>query len=186
MDNKKRKKSKKEPLDKQDIICYIGALVFFVLAILPYLLRTFDLNYDPALREKEKEKEKTVEEQRLSCNKIMQDTSEGFTYRIDVVNTYEDNIIVESEIIYKVIINNNSQLTFEDIVIDEYKTITSINSKGISYGDENGDTYKIDINYKIDTNLRQNQLLSRNNQKLDSQKSIYETAGYACSTNDVE
>lgn len=186
MENKKKNKQKKEPMDKQNLICYVGAFIFFVLAILPFLLRTFDLNYDPEARNQAKKEENPVDKKRLSCNKKIKDTTEGFSYHVEVVNNYEDNIIKNSTIRYKVTINNNSQVTFENAIIEEYKTITGINSKALSYGDENGDTYIIRIDYTLDSGLRQNQLLSRHNQEFDSQRNSYETAGYACTTNDVE
>ena len=71
-------KPKKEPLDKQDILCFSGALFLLVLAFLPMILRGLDPNYssDGPITEEEVVVQDMIK--KMVCNKHVE--QEGYIY----------------------------------------------------------------------------------------------------------
>ncbi len=173
----KTPKEPKEPMDKQDQLCYFGALVFLILAFLPIILRNVDPGYDPAKFEV-KEEPKTVNRNNvLRCNREYKE--EGYTYRAEVISSYNNSILEKTILTYEITIDS-SDLTLEEIEIPEYKTLSEIESPGIGPVVD-GNKYTINIDYKLDRNLKTNELLANHNKELNVQRTTYVDNQYNCS-----
>ena len=166
----------KQPIDKQDIICYVGAAVFFILALVPHLLRIFDPNYPDRPVNQNKVEEKQVKKI-LVCTKTIPQA--GFTYTVDISSNYTNGNIQTSNFKYTINLDETGGLILEDVVIDEYESIAAIQSNAIKL-DESNNIYTIDVDYKSDTGLRNNDILKNHSQNINQQPTKYQESGYQC------
>ena len=177
--------NQREPLDKKDYLCICGFIILVIIAFLPYFLRFLDTSYDDTKKfslkpdDSNKESEQPKSYKKLMCNKT--GTAEGYSYSIDIVNTYENGNVKTNDITYNIVEITDATLTNDTVVIDEYKTISEIASSGIQTTHENGTAvYKITINYATDENLRNNNNLSGHFKAFGLQKGDYEEQGFTC------
>lgn len=171
-------KKNKEPMDKQDKLCYAGAVIFLILALLPEILRNFDPNYDPYAYNESDEPVEVVETiKKMSCNRYYEDT--GFMYLVEVTSTYKNGSIQVSELKYTITLDASSGLTYEDIAIPEYNDIVEIESKGIA-NQENINVYILKVDYRLDDSLRNNEFLGNHNKMLQLQRQTYQDENYQC------
>lgn len=171
---------KKEPMDKQDIFCYLGAFLCFLLALLPFLLRTFDPLYD---REsffntgEEKEPEK-IAVKKLHCSKTSIQT--GYSYIIATTGTYANNAIEKLEITYTLAIEDPN-LTYDTIEIPEFVEFSAVDSDAVTENVEQPN-YKVIIDFKNESiNKVKTELPIRDHALiLPSQREKYSNEGYSC------
>lgn len=171
-------KEKKPPLDKQDKLCYAGAVFFLLLAFVPMIMRTFDPNYSedgPDTGEEEVVIQEVIK--KMNCNKHVE--KEGYIYLIEVTSTYKNNSVQISEIKYSVTLDAASGLTYEDARIEEYDNIIALESKGIA-NHENINVFTVKIDYRLDGTLRNNEALSSHNKMLQLQRQAYQNENYSC------
>lgn len=171
-------KGKKEPLDKQDIICFSGALFLLVMAFLPMILRGLDPNYssDGPVTEEEVVVQDIIK--KMSCNKHVE--QEGYIYLIEITSTYKNGSIQVSDIKYTVTLNAGSGLTYEDARIEEYDSIIAVESAGIN-NNENINVFLVKVDYRLDGTLRNNEALASHNKMLQLQRQAYQNENYTCS-----
>ena len=172
-------KKPKEPIDRQDILCYVGSFIFAFLAILPFLMRTFDANYEMGRDEdsQNEESRKEVKISTLNCNKTVEE--EGYSYKTEIASSFTNNYVSSTTITYEVTMDPAYNIAFEDVEIPEYTTISEINSPGIGRS-LNEHIYTLKIDYNLDQTLRNNELLDAHNKLFDVQRSNYEGNGYIC------
>ena len=171
---------KKEPMDKQDVFCYLGAFVCFLLALLPFLLRTFDPMYD---REsffnigKEKEKEK-VAIKKLHCSKTTIQT--GYSYIISTEGTYTNNAIDKLEITYRLAIEDPN-LTYDAIEIPEFVEFSAVDSDAVTENVEQPN-YKVIIDFKNENinKVKTQPPIKDHALILPSQRERYSNEGFSC------
>ena len=179
---KDKQNKNKTPIDKNDLICYLGSVFFLILALLPLLLRNFDVNYNPAGPDGGNgaviEQPKVVSKN-LLCNKTIEE--EGYSYDISISSVYANDVIATTTITYDVKIIPEYNITFEEIEIPEYNAFTKIESNGIGLNVE-GEKYTVNINYALDSSLRQNVLLANHVKDIETQRQLYTSAenGYIC------
>lgn len=171
---------KKEPMDKQDVFCYLGAFLCFLLAILPFLLRTFDPLYDKESffdKGKEKEPEKIIVK-KLHCSKTSIQT--GYSYIIATIGTYANNAIEKLEITYTLTIEDPS-LTFDAIEIPEFIEFSAVDSDAVTENVEKPN-YKVLIDFKnASINKVKTELPIKDHALiLPSQREKYSNEGYSC------
>jgi len=177
----KNSNSQKKSMDNQDVLCYVGAFFFFVMALVPILLRNFDPNYD---ENKYAKKDQEVQKrEKLTCSKVFTET--GYSYVVEVNNLYEDEKVKNSIITYTIDVDLDSNLTIDQIEIPEYSALTSIKSKGISYN-LTDNVYKININYKNDESLMKNAMLDEYYKEIKLQKNVYTGKGYICNVENLD
>ena len=171
-------KPKKEPLDKQDILCFSGALFLLVLAFLPMILRGLDPNYssDGPITEEEVVVQDMIK--KMVCNKHVE--QEGYIYLIEITSTYKNGSVQVSDIKYTVTLNAGSGLTYEDARIEEYDAIIALESKGIN-NNENINVFLVKVDYRLDGTLRNNEALASHNKMLQLQRQAYTNENYDCS-----
>lgn len=177
-DKSKKNKQPKEPIDKKDMMCYIGSVCFLLLAFIPLILRGFDPNYDPYRFDETKEP--TTSDARtdhMFCKRTFQE--EGYSYVVEINSSYTNEYVTATEINYTITINKDATITLEEIEIPEYATLSEIDSQGINVTANEG-KYTIKIDYKVDPGLRNNELLEAHIKKLDVQRMSYEGNSYSC------
>lgn len=171
---------KKEPMDKQDILCYLGAFVCFLLALLPFLLRTFDPLYDREafFDDGEDDEEEVVSYKKLHCSKRISQT--GYFYLISTEGVYGNNILEKLTITYGVTIEDTT-ITFDQIDIPEYTEFSSIESDAITENVEEPN-YKVVIDMKNEsiTKFKTQAPLNAHVAILPSQRESYTNEGYSC------
>ncbi|MBQ7104883.1 MAG: hypothetical protein IJN90_03420 [Bacilli bacterium] len=185
----KQPKEKKEQPDTQDQLCYLGALIFLVLGLLPILLRNFDPNYDPYRDTSSGNGGDTGEAiiQKLKCSKAVE--QEGYSYVIDVSTNYNNEVPEASEIVYSISLQTGSTIDLTTLDVQEFVDLSTINSSGISGEDRgittiDGKTTKtqiITLKYKEDPTLLNNPLLDSHNKNITIQESNYREDSYMCS-----
>ena len=178
---KKNKSSnnQKEPMDRQDLLCYIGAVFFLILAFVPIIMRNLDPTYDPNGRidNKKPNTETKIRVNTLSCNKTFNE--EGYSYYVEISSSYANGVISNTTITYKVTLDPAYSITIEDVIPQEYTTISEISSDGIGARVDN-DLFTLNINYNLDQGLKDNELLDAHNKLFNFQRSNYEADGYLC------
>ncbi len=171
----------KEPLTKNDILCWVGFVVCILLAILPYFLRFIDAGYDEGKKftwDPNVEEEKPVEKVQLLCNVDKNET--GYTYKVEVANDYENYVITKIVITYIVTLTDQ-KLTDNDIKISEYETLSLIESEGVVAEHESGSmTYRIIMDFKKDPSLKNVDILKEYAGAIAPRKEKYENEGYTC------
>lgn len=183
----KEPKEQKEQPDTQDQLCYLGALIFLVLALLPTLLRNFDPEYDEYRDENSGGgSTTTTNTQNLKCSKQVK--QDGYSYVIDVSTNYSNEVPETSEITYTITLDVGSTLDLNTLEVQEFVDIHTIMSEAISGQDNapitiDGKTTKtqvLTIRYKDDNLLLNNQLLDSHNKNITIQESNYRADGYMC------
>ena len=179
-------------LDNKDYLCIVGFVILLIIAFVPYFLRFMDSSYDDSKEFSLKGDDSSSKEQtgpktkkKLSCNKT--GTEEGYSYTIDIVNTYEGGTVKTNSISYNITNITNPTLTNDTVTIEEYKTISEISSQGIQATHEPGSAnYNIIINYDTDPALRTNVSLSAHFKGFGLQKGDYEEKGFVCQEEKME
>ena len=174
---KKTTTAPSQQLDKQDIICYAGAIFFLIMAFLPTLLRNFDPTYEEGGRIEDTPVEIKKVDKILSCNAHFQET--GFIYTVEVSSKYTDNKVQHTQIKYIIQLDTASGLTFEDVAIPEYDNISSIESTGIKK-QKDIDQFIVEIDYRLDENLRKNEFLEKHSKLLTIQRQNYQDESFQC------
>ena len=179
-------------LDNKDYLCITGFIILLIIALVPYFIRILDPMYDDTKKFSLKGDDSSSNintgpksKKKLSCNKS--GTAEGYSYTMDIVNTYEDGTVKTNNITYTIVNLTNPTLTNDTVSIDEYKTISEISSPGIKATHETGTTtYNIAINYDTDQALRTNATLSGHFKTFGLQKGDYEEKGFVCQEEKLE
>lgn len=178
---------KKEPMDKQDILCYVGAVVCFLLALLPFLLRTFDPVYDRDSffnKDKDKDKEEKVTYKKLHCQKTS--IQSGYSYSIGSVGTYGNNAIEKIELTYTVTLDS-PELGYDNIEIPEFMELSAIETDAI--------TEKVEVpKYMVTIDMKNPDINKFKGEPplndyidiLPSQREKYTNDGYTCIIENLE
>lgn len=171
---------KKEPIDKQDVLCYLGAFLCFLLGLLPFLLRTFDPMYDRDLffDKGDDEEKEVLNYKKLHCSKKNNQT--GYSYIIATEGVYGNNILEKLTITYSVTIEDTN-ITFDQIDIPEYTEFSAIDSDAITENVQEPD-YKVVIDMKKESinKYKTQPPLNAHVAILPSQRENYTNAGYSC------
>jgi len=177
-------KEKKEPMDKQDVLCYLGAFLCFFLALLPFLLKTFNPNHDPDsfFNKQEEEPPVKIAYKKLNCNRTSEQT--GYSYDIATVGTYANNVIEKLEITYT-LTKEEQELSYDSIEIQEFVELSNINSEAITENVsdvENKRIYKVIIDFKNESinELKKELPISAHAAILPSQRENYTNEGFSC------
>lgn len=171
---------KKEPMDKQDVLCYLGAFLCFLLALLPFLIRRFDPMYDRELffADGDDEEEEVINYKKLHCSKKNNQT--GYSYIVATEGVYGNNILEKLTITYSVTIED-SNITFDQIDIPEFAEFSAIDSDAITENVQEPN-YKVVIDMKNESinKYKTQPPLSSHVAILPSQRENYTNEGYSC------
>ncbi len=176
VENNAKVKKKKEPMDKQDKLCYAGAIFFLFLAFLPVILRNLDPNYGMDVGGGNVTPTE-VKTNTLLCNRDVNEAD--YSYHVEIESHYVNNIVNVTNISYEVEMKPGVTLEMEDVDIPDYTTITSLDSKGVTRGLEEN-TLTVRIDYSADIDLLNNDALANHNKNLAVQQSNYEENNYMC------
>ncbi len=174
---KKPNTAPKQPLDKQDALCYAGALLFLIMAFLPTILRRLDPTYEEGGRIEENPVEIKEVNKQLSCNAHFEET--GFIYTVEVLSKYTDSKVQHTELKYIIQLENTGGLTFEDVSIPEYDNISSIKSSGIK-AHKDIDQFVVEIDYRLDEKLRDNEFIEKHSKMITIQRQNYQDQSFQC------
>lgn len=174
---KKINTAPKKTLDKQDALCYVGAVFFLIMAFLPTILRSLDPTYEEGGRVKDTPVEVKKVNKLLSCNAHFNET--GFIYTVEVTSKYTDSKVQHTELKYVIQLDTAGGLTFEDVAIPEYDNISSIKSNGIKY-QKDIDQFIVEIDYRLDDSLRNNEFLEKHSKMITIQRQNYQDESFQC------
>ena len=174
---KKTNAAPKQPLDKQDALCYAGAVFFLIMAFLPTILRSLDPTYEEGGRVEETPIKIKKVNKLLSCNAHFKET--GFIYTVEVTSKYTDSQVQHTQLKYVIQLDTASGLTFEDVVIPEYDNISSIKSNGIK-AHKDIDQFVVEIDYRLDEKLRDNEFLEKHSKMITIQRQNYQDESFQC------
>ena len=113
----------------------------------------------------------------LSCNAHFKET--GFIYTVEVTSKYTDSQVQHTQLKYVIQLDTASGLTFEDVAIPEYDNISSIESKGIKT-QKNIDQFIVEIDYRLDESLRDNEFLEKHSKMITIQRQSYQDESFQC------
>lgn len=173
-------KKSKEPMDKQDMLCYAGSVFFLFLAFLPVIMRNLDPNYDVNAKNGDNNTTTPVKEakiDKLLCSKTFEE--EGYSYLVEITNSYKNEYVDTSVITYAVTVDPSYNILFDEIEIPEYKTISEIGQRGVTVSVE-GQKYIAKIDYTLNPSLRDNEMLQGHTKGLTDQRNNYQNNGFAC------
>lgn len=175
-EKKEKIKKEKQPLDKQDLLCYGGSLFFLLLAFFPLILRALDPNYDPVKYYEEKEIASSKDIKKMSCSRLF--NGKGFKYRVEITSIYQGGKVQTSEFKYTITSNVSNNATL-DLGIDEFINISSIKSDAIAVREDSKISI-VKVDYRKDKKVRNNGFLQAHNKTLSFQREKYQNDNYQC------
>lgn len=195
--NKKEKKTKekkpkerKEQMDTKDQLWLFGGLLFLILAFVPFLLRSFDPNYDEFRDEKKTpttENPEEVVKKNLYCNKDV--IQSDYSYHIEITAAYENDEPVNTTITYTLTTESAATTDINTINIIEYQALEEITESGVTSDEsevtltdagKNQKVFTIGLNFKTNPELLNNTSLDDYNKMYTIQKSNYLSNDYDC------
>jgi len=174
MKDKQIEKKVKEPIDKKDLLCYLGAVFFLIMAFLPMMMRFLDSDYG---QEDPNVPEQPVVVNKLLCNKTVEEI--GYSYDIEIVHTYKGGNVINSQFNYVININQSSNITVDSIIIPQYVDFSSVESKALTSSQKDS-TYTVKIDYSKDEKISKNEIVKKHTKPIGVQRNEYELDKFSC------